>query len=129
MIIKILIKKFHSSFKKVNLDLEIAKDLINYYKKDSDCNKRAEIHQILKNEILFLNTNQIEEAKNDTIDITKVKNEIQFIKSVTQGNINISQTELNFILELFFYIKKKGSQIGHPNLEPEKNINLINEDN
>ena len=85
LIIKILMKKFHSSFKKVNLDLEIAKDLINYYKKDSDCNKRAEIHQILKNEILFPNTNQIEEAKNDTIDITKVKNEIQFIKSVTQG--------------------------------------------
>ena len=83
----------------------------------------------MKNEILFSNTAQIEEAKNDIIDITKVKNEIQFIKNVTQGKLDISPTELNFILELLFYIKKKGNQVGHPNLEPEKNINLINEEN
>ena len=42
---------------------------------------------------------------------------------------NLLKVLLKDILELLFYIKKKGSQIGHPNLEPEKNINLINEDN
>ena len=129
LIIKILIKKYHSYFKRINLDLQIAHELINYFQKNFDLNNRDEIIQTLQNEIFVQNKGQKEGVKNYSINISKDKNEIKFIQNISLGNVNIDSTELNFILELFFYIKKKGNQIGHPNLEQEKNINLINEEN
>ena len=128
LIIKILIKKYHNSFNKINLDFGIAQEIINYFTKDCYSLKKNEIIQALKDEIFLLNQNQIQEVKNGQINIEKDKNNIKFIKNIFLGNIIISPTELNFILELFFYIKEKGNQIDNSNLEPEKIINFINEE-
>ena len=126
LIIKILIKKYHDYFKKIKLDLKIAQELIEYYQNNLD--KKLKIKQKVQNQISNSNTNQNEEAKNEYNDIQEDKNEIKFITNIAKKNIILNPTQLNFILELFFYTKKKGNQIGHPNLEPENNINLINQE-
>ena len=126
LIINILIKKYHSYFKKIKLDLNIAHELINYYQDDFEKNT-AKIKKI-KDELIYLNTKEFEEAKNNSEDMKKIGNEIKFIKDIYKNKINIDKTQLNFILELFFYTKKKGNQIGHPNIEPEKIIDLKNEE-
>ena len=121
LIIRILLKEYHSSFQPIKLDLKICQELMNYFKNDIE--KGVDLYNKIKNKI---NSEQPEEVKNDIElnDISNYDNKIQFDKSIRKNNISINPTELNFILELFFYIKSKGNQIGHPNIDPDNSIKL-----
>ena len=122
IIIKILFKKYHSYFQKINLNFVIAEELMKYFENDAE--KKSEILQKLKNEKFIVNDNLIEEEKNENIDNAKNSSKIKFIKNILKENIIVPSTILNFLLELFFYTKKRRNSIGHPNLEPEENIKI-----
>ena len=125
LIIKILFKKYHSYFQKIKLDFIIAQELMEYFNNDDD--KKAQILQEIGNENFINNNKQLEGEKNEAKTNEENNNKIKFIKSIYIDEININKTLLNFLLELFFYNKKKGNQNNHPNIEPEESIQLKEE--
>ena len=128
VIIRILIKKYTKFFYPIQLDFKIAHELIYYFKIKQETNNIIELNQKIRESQILSETNEIEEVKNaENDEIKYIDNKIKFNSNINIGNVFISQTQLNFLLELFFYTKSKGNQIGHPNIEPTKNIGIKQE--
>ena len=129
VIIRILIRKFPEFFCPIQLDFKIAQELIYYFNNKKRTIEKMNLIEKLRDSQFPLETSQFEEVKNaDNDDIKSSDNKIKFGYDINKDKVFISQTQLNFLLELLFYTKGKGNQIGHPNIAPEKAIQLKKSD-
>ena len=123
LIIRNIIKKYHDNMNTINLNISNVYEIINNCKN-------------IKNKIKINFINLINEIKtNDKFktDVSnyfnkyKNDNQITFKNSLNIGNNSISKNELNFIIELLFYLKNNGNIISHQNVDPNKIMKIIEE--
>ena len=140
-LIRYLIKKYSSNFKRINLNFIIYANIKdNYNKKDPQLVK--DIERDNKEKIIDdlealkgkLNNQETEdyseigdednEDNNDDYDENSNENFIIAEKPIIINGREISINELNLILDFLIYIKKKGDLIAHPKKEDKNNFSL-----
>ena len=115
-IIRQLIKNYPYNFKKVELNLKNAYEImINY----PDIDKKKIVKSI--KDIISNNNNNHDEIE---IDQLKDKNKLEFNHIITIKNENFNIKELNFLLNILFYLKSQGNIIAHPNILPSESIKI-----
>ena len=132
IILKKLIKHYASNFETIEIDPKIAHDIISYLNKKNKNSKYLERIQKINENLEYHSLNKIEENKNNENEIyeedDETKDKIKFKQGMKIGSTLISKNELNFILEFCFYFKQSGNEIAHPDIAPEKSVQLKSEE-
>ena len=122
-----MIEKYHSNFMSIKISSNNLNDIAN---KDGDLRfKNKYVNFIKKVEKQIDIYNSSEEVNEDKkikkfINNLKGDNKLTFIDTLKINGIECQADEMNFILEVLFYLKNPGNTIAHMNIDPTNSIKL-----
>lgn len=118
-IIAELINKYPKNFSKIELSLTNIYEILKYYGKER-------INEETKNKINSLCNKLTKLIQSNNFEIKQISDflkddkEIVFIKDLVINDSIVKKEDLNFILELLFFLKKIGNEVAHPNIDKIK---------
>ena len=120
IIIRLIIKKYPESFKRINLNIQNSFEIMSKNLNEKTINEFTN----LKNNLNKIGNNEKEIS--DFLKTINNENLLVFKESIKVGDHIFSKDKLNFVLQTLFYLKNKGNIIAHPNIDSSKNIKIDN---
>ena len=130
LLIRKLIKKYPKKFNDIQLTFKNMYDTLaiskDFLLKRNNIESLNDLKDLINFDQSFIDLEdnekyqKIEEFIKNILD----NNKITFKEEISINNEVFSVDELNFVLEVFFFIKSNGNIIAHPNISIEKSISL-----
>lgn len=111
-----LIDKYPNHFSKTELTLNNMFEIIKIYG-NNKIDKEAKNNIYLSFKKLGVS---IKEKDFDLNKYCENNNDLIFVKDIEINNVILRKEEINFIVELLFWLKKNGNEGAHPNINPLK---------